>query len=225
MPERETPDNPTPTEALRATAAELDGDALGAEIMSLARRLSAGTYELLVLVGELDVRGTWAAWGAADAGKVCGVIDARVTRADAPAGASLRQQRADALVAVATTGGTRVATEVVIHVRPDGNALADGTPLSDHAVTALLPSSFVSLLMRDAANRPIDASPRRRAPTRRQERVVDERHPVCGHPGCTARAFLQHDHIRPHAAGGPTVVDNLQRLCGPHNRQRARSVR
>ncbi|MBK5222269.1 MAG: DUF222 domain-containing protein, partial [Acidimicrobiia bacterium] len=39
-------------------------ETLEAEIVSLARRLSAGTYELLVLVGELDTRGTWAAWGA-----------------------------------------------------------------------------------------------------------------------------------------------------------------
>ncbi len=37
---------------------------LEAEILTLAERLAAGTYELLVLVGELDARGTWAAWGA-----------------------------------------------------------------------------------------------------------------------------------------------------------------
>ncbi|MBK5222806.1 MAG: DUF222 domain-containing protein [Acidimicrobiia bacterium] len=43
---------------------EMSSDALEAEIVSLAQRLSAGTYELLVLVGELDTRGTWAAWGA-----------------------------------------------------------------------------------------------------------------------------------------------------------------
>ena len=34
------------------------------ELLDLARRLSSGTYELLVLVGELDARGTWACWGA-----------------------------------------------------------------------------------------------------------------------------------------------------------------
>ena len=160
------------------------------------------------------------------AGVVCAVIDTVVTRADAPAGASLSQQRADALVTAVTAGaagdgtGAGVEVEVVVHVTEDGNRLPDGTPLSDHAVTALLPDAFVSLLMHDAARQPVDASPRRRSPTRRQRRVIDERHPECQHPGCHARALLQYDHIDPYGTGGPTVVANLQRLCGPHNRAR-----
>jgi 5-methylcytosine-specific restriction endonuclease McrA len=48
--------------------------------------------------------------------------------------------------------------------------------------------------------------------------VLDERHPECAHPGCHATAFLHYDHIRPYSDGGPTVLDNLRRLCGPHNR-------
>ena len=332
---------------------------LEAEIMALARRLAAGTYELLALVGELDARGTWALSGAlscaawlagvcdidlatartqlrvaralrlhpvldramadgdlsyakarvlvphlseenvdalvriaettpagrlgvaiatwmhrhddpdaiADrqhqarscswrtdcdgmivltarltpevAGRVCAVIDSQVMRApagastsshtatttattasDAPAGASLLQQRADALAAVVTGGGGTVDAEVVIHVGPEGSTLSDGTPLSDHAVAGLLPEAFVSLLLHDARRFPIDASPRRRAPTRRQRRVVDARSDECAHPGCHCRTFLQYDHVQPYARGGPTTVDNLQRLCGPHNRAR-----
>lgn len=50
--------------------------------------------------------------------------------------------------------------------------------------------------------------------------MLDERQEQCQHPGCTARVFLQYDHIEPYAVGGPTVIDNLQRLCGPHNRAR-----
>ena len=50
----------------RDTAAELPADALRTELVEVARRLSAGTYELLVLVGELDARGTWAAVGCAE---------------------------------------------------------------------------------------------------------------------------------------------------------------
>ncbi len=158
------------------------------------------------------------------AGAVCAVIDTQVTRSRAPAGASLRQQRADALAAVVTDGGGSVTAEVVIHVRDgDGPAtLTDGTPLSEHAVTSLLPEAFVSLLLHDMKGQPIDASPRRRSPTRRQRRVLDERHPTCGHPGCTATAFLQYDHIHPYAKGGPTVLANLRRWCGPHNRARWR---
>jgi hypothetical protein len=160
-------------------------------------------------------------------GAYCAAIDAQVTRSCAPAGASphpsLAQQRADATCALITNGGTNVQTEVVVHVREDGNTLSDGTPLTDHAVTALLPDAFVSLLIHDHARQPIDASPRRRFPTRRQRRVVDERHPECAHPGCHARTFLQHDHIQPDNQGGPTTIANLQRLCGHHNRAKERA--
>jgi hypothetical protein len=84
----------------------------------------------------------------------------------------------------------------------------------------MLPEAFVSLLIHDSANHPIDASPRRRSPTRRQRRVLDEREPTCGHPGCSATAFLQYDHRHPYRGGGPTVLANLRRRCGPHNRGR-----
>ena len=318
---------------------------LEAEVIDLSARLASGTYELLVLVGELDHRGSWATWGAlscaawlADccdidvgtartqvrvaramrqfpaldqamatgdvsyakarvlaayltvanvddllgiaaatpagrlgaaiaawsqrnddpdtirrrqhdarsvtwrtepdgmvvltarltpdtAGAVCAVIDTSVTRNHAPAGASLTHQRADALVTLVTDGGGSVTAELVVHVRADGNTLTDGTPLSDHAVTALLPEGFVSLLLHDNQGRPIDASPRRRLPTRRQQRVLDQIDPECRQPGCQATAFLQYDHIQPYAQGGPTVLANLQRLCGPHNRARTGATR
>ena len=313
---------------------------LETEIIELSGRLSVGTYELLVLVGELDVLGTWAAWGslscaawladvcdieistarnqvrvaramrehpALDAamangdvsyakarvmvpyltsenasellaiaestsagrlgaaiaawsatnddeddirrrqhdsrtvvwrtdpdgmiivsarlapesgGKVMAVLDAMVMRSNAPAGASLAQQHADAFVEVVTESGGSVTAEVVVHVRPEGNALADGTPLSNHAVARMLPDAFVSLLMLDNQRRPIDASPRRRFPTRRQRRVLDEIDPECRQPGCHTTKFLQYDHKKPYGQGGPTTIDNLQRLCGTHNRSR-----
>lgn len=156
----------------------------------------------------------------ATAGQVCAVIESIVTRSDSAHGDSLVQQRADALVAAITgpRAGGGVDTEVVIHVAAEGNTLVDGTPLADHAVTRLLPDAFVSLLVHDSQRRPIDASPRRRFPTRRQRRVVDARQIECQHPGCHATAFLEYDHVHEFAEGGPTVVSNLQRLCGPHNR-------
>lgn len=157
------------------------------------------------------------------AGEACAVIDTVVRRDRHPGGASLAQQRADALVAVCRSGG-EVTAEVIVHVGPDGNTMEDGTPLADHAVAAALPDSFVSLLIHDAQSRPIDASPRRRFPTRRQRRVVDARQHECAHPGCHAAVFLQYDHVMPAGVGGPTVVDNLQRLCGPHNRAKERAT-
>ena len=111
-----------------------------------------------------------------------------------------------------------VTAEVVVHVRADGCALTDGTPLADHTVAGLLPDAFVSLLLHDTRRQPIDASPRRRFPTRRQRRIIDECSSECAHPGCRARTFLQYDHIQPYDQRGPTIIANLQRLCGPHNR-------
>ncbi|HET8931585.1 MAG TPA: HNH endonuclease, partial [Acidimicrobiales bacterium] len=179
----------------------------------------------------------------AAAGAVCAVIDAQVTRSKptaaapdtdngAPADPSqpfppLAQQRADALVSLLTHPGARsggVDAEVLVHVRANGNTLTDGTPLSDHTVARMLPDAFVALLIHDAADEPIDASPRRRFPTPRQRRVVDARQDQCQQPGCGARDFLEYDHIHPYTRGGPTVLDNLQRLCGPHNRAKAATL-
>ena len=325
----------------RTDLVDLPVERIEAEVIDLTSRIATGTYELLVLVGELDDRGTWATWGSLScaawlahtcdieistartqvrvaramrqfpaldkalasgdisyakarvlvpyhtddnvgdlldiaeqvpagrlgaaiarwaqrnedpdqirqrqhearsvswrtdpdgtvvvtarltpdaAGAVCAAIDTVVTRNTAPAGASLAQQRADALVDVVTNGGASVDAEVIIHVTADGNHLPDGTPLSDHAVAQRLPEAFVSLLIHDTQRQPVDASPRRRFPTRRQRRVIDATQPECQHPGCHATAFLQYDHIQPYANGGPTVTTNLQRLCGPHNRARS----
>lgn len=325
----------------RELVAALPADQLESELVGLAHRLSVGTYELLVLIGELDARGAWAAsgalsceawlaaacdieratahrqvrvaramrehavleeamadgdvsytkarilvgqltadnaeelvaiarttpsgrlgraiaawsqknedpdeiarrqqaarsmsWGTSadgmvdfharltpeEAAIVCGVIDTVVARrTGVPAGTSLGQQRADALVAVCAGDGDQpgTETEIVVHVGPEGNALPDGTPLSDRAVTEMLPDSFVSLLLHDAERYPIDASPRRRFPTRRQRRVVEARHDACQHPGCHATTLLQVDHVIPYGQDGPTTLDNLQRLCGLHNR-------
>lgn len=175
-----------------------------------------------------------------DAGLVCASIDTEVMRtplANRPNDNSLNhseskrptlaQQRADALVAHFTLTGRdgetkqpRRGVEVVVHVRGDGNTLDDGTPIGDNEVAGLIDGSFISLLIHDMKRQPIDASPRRRFPTRRQRRVIDESYPECANANCHTRTFLQYDHIAAFSAGGPTTVANLQRLCGPHNREK-----
>ena len=44
--------------------ADVPAERLEADLIDLAGRLSAGTFELLVLVGKLDARGLWVSWGA-----------------------------------------------------------------------------------------------------------------------------------------------------------------
>ncbi len=159
-----------------------------------------------------------------EGGVVLAVIDAHLSfTLDAPAGASptLAQQRADGLLDTIASGGGTVDAEVVIHVRGrDATVLQDGTPVSEHAVAHLLDTSFVSLLVHGMDGRPIDASPRRRTPTRRQRRILDEQYPTCARHGCGATRFLQADHIQRRSEDGPTIVANLRHLCGPHNRER-----
>ncbi len=68
--------------SIRWTVGDLPAERLEAEIVTLAERLSVGTYELLVLVGELDARGTWAAWGALScAGWLADACDLEVSTA------------------------------------------------------------------------------------------------------------------------------------------------
>ena len=71
---------------------------------------------------------------------------------------TVAQQHADALEALATNGPGTIDTEVVLHVKGDGNALDDGTPLPDSVVAALIPESFISALVQDAKGNPIDAT-------------------------------------------------------------------
>lgn len=126
---------------------------------------------------------------------------------------SLAQQRADALFELVTAGGAGVDTEIVVHLRGDGNALDDGTPVDDHAVAGLLPASLIRALIHDADGRPINASARRRYPTMRQRRVVKERDRAC--VDCNSHDLLEYDHVPDFAETGHTVVDELQLRCGP----------
>ena len=92
---------------------------------------------------------------------------------------SVAQQHADAIESLMTDGSGRVDTEVIIHVNGDGNTLDDGTPIPDSVIADLIPQSFISALIHDINGKPIDATNRRRHPTRRQKRVVKTRDKTC----------------------------------------------
>lgn len=138
---------------------------------------------------------------------------------------SWAQQRADAQIRLVERLLDRTCEEdpwtllpqIVVHVRPEGAELDDGTPVLAPVIERMACSGLVRALIHDTAGRPIDASPQRRFPTRRQETVVRARDRCCRFPGCEARRFLHVHHLRPVAAGGPTVVPNLVLLCSHHH--------
>ncbi|MFN3256766.1 MAG: DUF222 domain-containing protein [Ilumatobacter sp.] len=135
---------------------------------------------------------------------------------------TVAQQHADALAALIEGDESvrRLVTEVVLHVRGDGAALDDGTPLPLSSVIRVAPEAFVRALVHDAAGRPINASARRRHPSVRQKRVVKERDRAC--VDCGAATLLEFDHVPDFAITHHTVVDELQLRCAPcHHRRHA----
>lgn len=132
---------------------------------------------------------------------------------------SLAQQRADAFTVLFLDLGIPLTTEVVIHVRGDGNTFDDGTPITSNAITAQLDDAFIRLLLHDAERRPIDASNRRRHPTARQKRVVSEIH---GHAcvDCGESSLIEFDHLPPFSTTGHTITTELEPRCAPCHRQR-----
>jgi len=136
---------------------------------------------------------------------------------------TVAQQRADALVDIISAGGTRVSTEVVVHVRGDGCTLDDGTPIADSVVERIAPESFLRVLLHDARSRPINASGRQRHPTTRQRRVVHERDGAC--VACGSTEFLEYDHDPAYEYSRHTIVDELKLRCwlchyGRHRNER-----
>jgi len=139
-------------------------------------------------------------------------------RASADAYPSVAQQHADAITALLQTEGVSAETEVVIHVRGDGNTLDDGTPLTDSTVAALLDKAFIRVMIHDAETNPVNASGRQRHPSTRQKRVVKERDRVC--VDCGRSDLLEYDHNPAYEISGHTIVDELELRCSPCHRTR-----
>ena len=191
---------------------------------------------------RLDADGMIAGWFRYPpeiAAVLTGAVDAYVARTlrghHAPAGErrsrtvtkwpSLGQQRADALMALLTSGGTRIVTEVIIHVRGDGCTLDDGTPIADSVVAQLLSQAFIRVLIHDAERRPINASSRQRHPTQRQKRVVHERDRAC--VDCGSTELLRYDHDPDYEQSRHTTIDELEIRCAPchHKRHKAQEAK
>ena len=131
------------------------------------------------------------------------------------------QQRADAFMALFLGIDSKLTTEVVIHIRGDGNTFDDGTPITTNAIARQLDDAYIRLLIHDVEGRPIDASNRRRHPTTRQARLVGEQH---HHQciDCGTTDLLEFDHNPPYEQTGHTITTELEPRCAPCHRARHR---
>ena len=126
---------------------------------------------------------------------------------------TLAQQHADAIEEILTKGAGNIDTEVIIHVRGDGNTLDNGTPITQTAIENIAPTSFIRALIHNDKREPIDATNRRRHPTTRQQRVVKERDRVC--VDCGRADLLHYDHVPAHHQTGHTITTELKLRCSP----------
>lgn len=157
------------------------------------------------------------------AGRLISKVTRRIMRTTPTIGTNqgwptVSQQRADAIDSLLTQDSGRVDTEIVVHLRGDGSTLDDGTPVSENAIADLIPTAFISALLHDAKQNPIDATNRRRHPTRRQKRLVKERDRVC--VDCGRADLLQYDHEPPFEQSEHTVTDELRLRCAPCHHER-----
>jgi hypothetical protein len=80
--------------------------------------------------------------------------------------------------------------------------------LADDAILSVLLTDGIDVTAVAHRGRTIPASLRR---------ALTERDRTCVVPGCQVRDRLEIDHIEPFAAGGPTRLTNLCRLCRWHH--------
>ena len=112
---------------------------------------------------------------------------------------------------------SEVSVEVVAHVSDDGHAILDnGNPISTELAECLACDGAVTTVV-DTPEGPIERD-RRPAPTRRQRRFLQRRHPTCQFPGCHHAGKFEAHHVIERAKGGRTKLNNLVRLCWLHHR-------
>ena len=136
---------------------------------------------------------------------------------------------ADAAVALATEGPCK---PVEVRVVADSSAMARGHtqagerceitgvgPIPVTTARALLDDAIVSVLVKDGDDITTVSSPKRTIPAKLR-RALEARYPTCGVKGCANDRFLQIDHVKPIAEGGPTSIHNTWRICPFHHAQK-----
>ena len=73
-------------------------------------------------------------------------------------------------------------------------------------------------VLRTKGTEVLAASTSTRVIRRSLRQALEQRDRVCVVPGCGIASGLEIDHLVPFAKGGPTSIENLQRLCKHHHR-------
>jgi hypothetical protein len=139
-------------------------------------------------------------------------------------GVTPSQRRADALVALASGGGS--GCELVVHVDADSLAaeatverceLEDGPPVAPETARRLgCDAAVVRVFEREGQPLSVGRRTRRIPPAIR--RALRSRDGGCQFPGCDHQRYLHAHHIKHWARGGETALDNLVQLCSHHHR-------
>jgi hypothetical protein len=148
---------------------------------------------------------------------VAAAVVAAIRAATTPQrGVPLAQSQADAFVEL-ILARTEVAVEVVTHVSADGHGVVDpGNPISAELAECLACDAAVTTVT-DTPQGPIERD-RRPAPSRRQRRFLQRRHPTCQFPGCHHTGRFEAHHVVERSKGGKTKLSNLAWLCWYHHR-------
>ena len=141
--------------------------------------------------------------------------------------------RADALVTMAqraANGGDESGPSATVVVRVDHAALlrghVEGDEVSEVVGVGPVPVAEVERFMGDPILQILLTKGEEVTAVSTMTRVVRstlraavvDRDRVCVVPGCGIAHGLEIDHLVPFAQGGPTSIDNLQRLCKHHHR-------
>ena len=94
-----------------------------------------------------------------------------------------------------------------------------GQPLLTATALRRMCENSVRVFLTDPEGRPLDLGRRVRHATKKQRRVLHDRHDGhCGYPGCTQRRRLIPHHVHWWTHGGLTDLDNLILVCPTHHR-------
>jgi hypothetical protein len=137
-------------------------------------------------------------------------------------------RRADALVALCTSGGPEGEVgraTVVIHARLDGLVegthgceIEDGPVLSPAATERLVCNARMQTVVENARGEVVRLGRMRREPPSWMVRQLRYRDRTCVFPACGMRTFTEAHHVVWWSKGGTTDLDNLVLICSFHHR-------